>query len=1008
MNAATEDTKPVSTGHSPLAAGQLIAGFKVQAITPVKEARLLACQCEHIKSGARVIHLINEDDENLFSIAIPTPPPDDTGVPHILEHSVLSGSQKYPVRDPFFEMIKMSMATFINAMTGPDCTYYPVSSNVKRDLFNLADVYFDAVFHPILSEKTFQREGHHFAPLQAGNPTGELTANGIVFNEMKGVFSNPEQKIQYSMSNGLFPDTVLGHCSGGAPDSILTLTYEAFKQYHRSLYHPSRAHFLLYGNIPTREYLEFLDDRLIPFQRLSVSPPVVDRQPRWSVARKIEDTYPIGQDETPSSKTYIVMNWLAGDALDPMDIAALDIIALVLLGNEAAPVRKALVDSKLGQDTFCPGLQTNGPELMFGLGLKGTEPERAADFVSLVHRVLKSCVDHGIDNEQIETAFQQAAYQRLEIHSGYPLHIMDSVLSSWIYDRDPLLFLHMKSHMEKCREKYKSDPGFFTRLIKERFLDNPHNILVVLKPDRGWQVRVEAGFSTRMKHERERITDKQAQAIASDAMDLERISGTPNSPEALATLPQLKIADLPAKPKDIPTSVESLGGGTSLIRTDVFSNSVNYIDINFDLTGLPADLWPYLNYYADAIHKLGAAGMNFEQISRRVAAHTGGIGCWPCFHTHCSDATRSILGLRFTIKALDGQMESALEVFRDLLFGLDPHDKARLRDVLKQALTNCRTDLLFDAGTADSHAARGFTQEAFLGELVGGLPQLALLRRYNADFDTLSDHLMTRIDALRENLLVRNRVTVAFTGSDGAAGIVRSSLKDWLTRMPSMPLKAAPTGFIRFNTPRMEGLAAPIQIAHCSQVMPAPHYSSDDSVFLSLGAHIVNMDYMLNEIRFKGNAYGASFRYDSLGGLLHLGSFRDPHVNRTLKVFSSVTDYVRNADWTQTDIDRAIIGVARGDERPIRPEQATRLVMQRHLSGQTLQLRETRHARLLHSRPADVKQALLGMLDQGTSRASTCVMANRQKLEKANLKLRDGQLAIEEIEPDSQSEALAR
>lgn len=982
-----------------LKAGDRIDGFIVMSVTPLHDTRMTAYRLDHIRTGARLLHLDADDDENLFSIAVPTPPPDDTGVPHIIEHCVLSGSRKYPVRDPFFEMAKMSMATFINAMTGYDCTYYPVASNVRQDLFNLADVYFDAVFHPLLSEATFHREAHHLCPANRKDPAGDMRINGVVYSEMKGVYSHPEHKLSYLIVHNLFPDTVYRLDSGGKPEAIPNLTYADFKNFHRTFYDPSLAYFVTYGNTPISSYLQFLDKLLEPFGRVASPPPSLRRQPRWTQPHTLEDAYPIGADETAAEKTYIVISWLVGDGLSPADVTCLEVLGLILLGNEGAPIRKAVIDSKLGQDTFCPGLQIVGPESTFGVGLKGSEPERARAFVSLVLDTLTRCAAAGFERDHVLASFQQAAYQRLEVHSGYPLHVMDCALSSWIYGSDPLTFLHMKEHLETCRARYEGDPGLFSRFVRERLLDNPHRLTVVLRPDCGLQARTDAAFEEHMKGVRAGFSTDQARRIASEAGKLERLSGTPNSPEALAMLPQLKVKDLPAKPKHITTVAENLGGGNELLVNDVFTNGVNYLDLSFDLTGLSSDLWPYLAQYADAVHKMGAAGMNYEQVSRRIAAHTGGISCWPWFQTRVAGPDLSLCCLQFAIKALDDQVEPALEVLHDLLFSLDPGDRNRLHDVLIQDLAQCRTELVFGAGAPPSHAARGYTPQAHLADLVNGLPQLPLVTNLAAKFENLAQDLIKKIESIRNTLLVRGRVTASFTGSDRAADAVRRALGSWLRQMRDEPIRDAPTGFVPYAVPPRDGLAAPIEIAHCAQVMPAPHFSHPDSVLLSIATHIVSMDYMINELRFKGNAYGASCRYDGLGSLLFLTTFRDPHVARTIKVFDELTGYVRGIEWTQTDIDRAIIGVAKGDERPIRPESATNLALHRHLSGLTRRLREERHDRLCRAGPSEVRRALLETLEGGRERSAVCAISSRRKLEEANMEMPGSPLAIQDVEP---------
>lgn len=974
-----------------------IDGFLVKSITDLLHLNLIAIQMEHIKTGARVLHLLSDDMENLFSINFPTPPPDDTGLPHILEHSVLAGSKKFPVREPFFEMLKMSMATFINAMTGWDCTYYPVASNVKQDLFNLAEVYFDAVFHPLLTEQTFRREAYHFMPVDKSNPTGNLTINGVVYNEMKGSFSDPESKLYREMSRALFPDSIYGKESGGDPDSIPDLTYENFIQFYQNYYHPSNAHIFLYGDIPTEEYLKFLNDKLAAFERKDIRP-LMSLQPRWNQPKMMTDYYPIGKDEDLTEKTYIVINWLVGKGTDEMDVARLFILSNILFGNEAAPLKKAIIDSKLGQDLIFSGFKPVGLESTFRVGIKGTEADRTQKFVDLVFKTLTEIAANEISSDRVDAAFQQAAYHYREILASYPLHLLDRVMDAWIYGVDPLTFVRMNDHLEACKSQYQSDPKMFNKLIQDRILENNHRLTFVLKPDKELQARHDAAFAEKMKKIRSQFNNEQVKKIAEESDKLEQMSGTPNSPEALATLPQLQVIDLPRKPKHIPTTFQKLDNSVNFLMNDVFSNGVNYLYLDFNLKGLPKNLWQFLPRYADAIHKLGAAGMNYEQIANRISSYTGGITCWPYFTTHATDPNHSIWGLRFSLKTLDEQIEPALAVLRDLIFAVDPKDKARLRDVLTQTYARYRTVLVHDgSSTASRHAARGFTPEGYLQEMINGLPQLKLTERFNNNFEGLNSELMNKIESVRNFLLVPDRLTISFTGSEEAGKILQNTLSHWIKDMSEQAIKQEPVEFVPYETPPREGLAGPMEVAYCSQIIPSPHTSHPDSQLLKLGARIISLDYLLSEVRFKGNAYGAWCRYNGLEQELEFGSYRDPHVPRTLDVFARVPDYVRKAGWTQTDLDRAIIGTAKNYEKPIRPKQATESALHRFLTGQTPEFREQHFEQIISATVKNVKQKTIEFLETNFEKSAICVVSSREKLEEANHQLKDQALSIENI-----------
>lgn len=987
--------------------GAELHGFHLRGATPVPEVRSVAYLLEHPASGARLLHLHTADPENLFSVSFPTPPPDDTGVAHILEHCVLAGSRRFPVREPFFEMIKMSMATFINAMTGEDSTYYPVASNVAKDLFNLAEVYFDATFHPLLTEQTFRREGHHLAPRGAANggAAARLAISGIVYNEMKGAFSDPDACLGRLLNHNLLPDTIYSHESGGTPEAIPDLDYDFFRRYHATYYHPSNAYFFAYGDIATADYCRFLGARLSDFTRRPVSwPPGAGadafapaRQPRWSEPRVLHESYPIGAAEPEAERTYLVNAWLTGDALDPVDAALMRILSLILAGNEAAPLRKAIVQSRLGADLTYSGSSSVGREATFLIGLRGSESDRAGQFRELVDTTLQRVADTGISPELVETAFRQAAFEYLEVQPLFPLHTLFRVVGSWIYGEDPLSFLRLGTHLETCRARWAQEPDLFARLLRERLLDNPHRLNMVLRPDRAMQERFDQRLAARVQSLEREMSEAQIVQAAADAAELEQLNSTPNTPAQLASLPQLRVDDLPAALQHVSTAVSEVAGIT-LLRNDVFSNGVNYLALDFDLTGLPAELWPFLPRYLEATAKLGVAEAGYEEVARRKAAATGGISASVSLSAHSAAAGRVLRGVRFSLKALDDQLEDALAILDRVVFSVDPRDRARLQEVLVQARMRYRTGLVRGgARTASLHAGRGLDLEGHLAEIVNGLPQLALCERLTGSFDQEYAALTERIEQIRDFLLVRGRLTVSHTGTERGAGRVAAALASWGERLRAEPISDVDLGFAPYATPPREGLAAQMDVAYCAEVMPAPHFSQPAAVPLEVGAHIVNLDWILPEIRFKGNAYGAWFRYDALGGSLALGSYRDPHVTRTLDVFRRTRDYVAAANWTESEIGRAVIAVAKRGFTPLRPRPATGLALQRHLAGITPELREARHERLKAVTAAEVRQALQQALAAGFPRSAVCVVASRDKLEQANRELDAGQLAIEEI-----------
>lgn len=1052
------------TPTTSLKVGDKLHGFEITQITPLPSLRATAIRATHPKSGAQFLHVLADDTENCFAITFPTPPPNDTGIPHIMEHSVLAGSRKFPVREPFFEMVKNSMATFINAMTAQAYTVYPICSNVKKDFFNLAEVYCDAVFHPELKEDTLRREGHHLTLEDNNNLDSPLKVTGIVYNEMKGAYSTPESVMYKIAGRGLFPDTPLGRDSGGDPDTIPDLTYEQFLEFHKTFYHPSNALIFTYGDIPTEEHFKFLapvldefsveDVKKVkeverakgknggtsvspvdkepnaqagtpmpPISQHSTTPPLHHstpiRQPRWSAPRRIEHEYPIGKNEDDKARTFLVLNWIVGDALDPDETVAWEVLDKILLGNEAAPLKKAIIDSKLGADLIFAGAGGSSHELTFHVGLKGSEVDRADAFEKLVLGTLEQLAATPFEKSRVDAAFQQLAYETLEVSTLFPMRVLHGTNAAWPYGGDPLTHLRGKELLDACRARYANDPQMFNRLITDGLLKNPHRLYVILRPDREAQAKADAAFARKMAEKKKQFSRDEIARIAKEAAELEAAQGKPNPPELLAKLPQLKVADLPAKPRHIPTHTAPVAGIT-VLRNDVFANGVNYFELDINLEGLPPELYAWLPRYNEAVNKMGAAGQSFTQIAERRAAYTGGVGCHTQVFRHATDPSRSLRRIRFSMKTLDGQEANALKLLGDLIFAVDPRDKARLRDVLTQTRAAHRTALINDGmGTARRQASRGLSPEAALEHLFISPDTLRVIEDLTANFDQRADTVINNVERVRNFLLTKNvaagftpaektsdagvkpaatRWTVSFTGSDRVFKTLCSTLEEWSARMKdTAPTADAPAPFSPFTSPPREGLAGPMKVAHCIKAMPAPHLAHPDVPLFRLGLYLSRFDYFLPEIRFKGNAYGAGIGHDDGQCLIVFNSFRDPHIVETLRVFEDYREWISAQDWTQTDIDRAIIGSAKEAERPIRPAEATSTALVRHIRGDTNELREQRYRTMLGATPKSVKQTLLRVLESGEPKAAVCVVSSREKLQEANKSLGDRALKLADI-----------
>lgn len=979
----------VSKPRTSLKPGTTCAGFLVTRIRPLDNPPSLAIEARHQYSGAELLYLYSFDEENLFAAAFRTPPPDNTGVAHILEHSVLGGSRKYPVKEPFVEMLKMSMATFINAMTYPDKTVYPVASNVENDFFNLIDVYCDAVLHPNITPITLQQEGHHLAFTRPGDITSPLTIKGIVYNEMKGAYSDLDSLIDRTSSQFLFPDSPYGMDSGGSPDAIPSLSYAAFKDFYDRYYHPANGKFFVHSCVSPEKTLAFLDERL---QQAPVPPSEIDsnipRQPRWSSPRETVVSYPIASEEDPENKAAVTINWLTGDLSEPLTDLAMEVVDRLLLGHAAAPLRKTLIDSQLGHDLTSSGYDNGRMETTFHVGLKGTRVEARGEIISLVNETLSKVVEEGFDEAAVKRAFHQLEYAHREIQSLYPLRLMDWVYSAWMYDYDPLTYLETEDQLAQLRDIYAANPSYFSDLVRERLLENEHRVDVLLKPVPGLQEEREIELQDQLEKVRGEKTEEELLEINKQDQVLEKLQSQPNSPEDVARLPQLHINDLPAEPREIDTDTKGWQDNPPMLVPRIETNGINYLMLAFNLENLPRRLWEYVPMFSVLLTRMGTNEHSYSDVAERIAENTGGLHAQTFVGTGAESPQDLLTYLTVGAKTLGRTLPETLNIIRELLFELDLQDMQRLYDVVKQVRERSVSHIIPGGHRfVARHAARKLSPAAAVSEMFSGLPQIrtvdSLTRNFKRDIGTV----VKRLEEIRGFLLNRDLIRVSYTGSSEQEHEVRN----WLDSLPVAESLHSVDDVASFDpvslkpgNHRDEGLAMEADVAFCATVIPAPHSADPRSAAVQVLAHLLSFDYMWEEIRAKGGAYGGSCSYNASQGTLALLSYRDPHIARTLGVYQNLLDYVRNHTWTEEDIQRAVIGCARGHQKPIRPGWATNAALWRQIGGFTPEIRREQRRQLLAVTPAQVKKVAAEVLEKGFECASTCVLASRGKLESEN------------------------
>lgn len=966
-------------------------GFKITRITPLPRLRATAIQARHEASGAQFLQIAAEDEENLFAIAFRTPPPDDTGVPHILEHAVLNGSRKYPVKDPFVEMLKNSMATFLNAMTYSDKTVYPVASNVKTDFFNLVDVYCDAVFHPRITPFTLKQEGSYLGFADPADPNSPLRLNGIVYNEMKGAYSDVESYTNRMIEKYLFPGSPYGNDSGGDPDTIPDLTYEQFRKYYDSFYHPANARIFIYGDIPAADHFKFLDERLRDCPPLPDNPisSEIPRQPRWTEPRKVQIAYPADSDSEPEKNSIITVNWLVGDCTEPLIDLAMELLVQLLLGDASSPLHKALIDSRLGKDLTLSGYQNGVLETTFHVGLKGTAASRVEEVENLIFSTLEKVSREGFDQERMAIAFHQMQYGQREISSRFPLKLMSWAYNSWNYDLDPLVYFRTEELLEELKQKIEGDSSYLTLLIKDRLLNNKHSLTLSAVPDSGLQNRKETERQNCLAAKRARMSQDELNEIKEEAIKLRREQQTPNPPEAIAALPQLPVSAIPEKPREIPREVSELSENLNFIHNHLFTNQVNYLTIGIDIQYLPKDLWTYLPLFCLLFSQMGTERENYETMARRIAGSTSRFQAGTFLTSMSRDP--QIMSTQFTVNitALDETLPRAMDIFKELLFTIDFSDQRRLRDVIEQTRERFLSSIIPNGHRlAALHAGRTLFPITALGNELNGVPQIRLVNQLALEFEERAEELIEKLNQIKQFLQQRRRLTVSFTGSSSLAEHSTAWFKNLKNKMkPDIFKKEVRNIVIPSVDIDIEGLAFPADVAYYAACLPAPHLSQPGSVAMKLLAHILNFDYMWENIRVLGGAYGASCSYDPGSSIIKLISHQDPDIVNTVKVCDSIGDYLKNFRLSSEALDRARIACAKNNEQPIRPGPATSTSFALWLSELTPEIRQSRRKELLSVTPEEVVKAGQDIFQANMNRARRCSISSRSRLEDAKEKL---------------------
>ena len=966
-------------------------GFELLRDEQIPEINSRARLYRHVKTGAELLSIENDDENKVFGITFRTPPPDSTGVPHIMEHSVLCGSRKYPVKEPFVELLKGSLNTFLNAMTYPDMTCYPVASQNLQDFYNLIDVYLDAVFYPLLTPHTLQQEGWHF---ELDDPDGQMSIKGVVFNEMKGVYSSPDSLLEQYTQESLFPDTPYGVDSGGDPLVIPDLTYENFKRFHDVYYHPSNARIFFWGDDDPEQRLEILDSWLKHFERIPVESEV-PLQPKFDRPRRVEERYDPGE-EADGAKSMITVNWLLTEAGDPEETIALSVLRHALIGTPASPLRKALIDSGLGEDLAGSGLSTHLRQYTFSTGLKGVLPENLDRVEQLIFDTLRRLADDGIDPETIAAALNTVEFRLREQNTGaFPrgLFNMINALNAWLYERDPLAMLAFERPLEQVKAQGAGSSRYFSQMIRDCFLDNPHRTTVTLRPDPSVGPEREAAERARIEQARAAMSPDDLQNVVIDTLELRRRQQMPDTPEALATIPTLTRDDLEPRVKTIPTEVEQVGGSQILFH-DLFTNGIFYLDLGFNLHNLPAEYLPYVPLFSRALTETGAGDQNFVQLLQRIGRSTGGIR--PALFTSAvRGSAQSEAWLFLRGKAMAAQTGELLAILRDVLSSARLDNRERIRQMALEEKAQLESNLVdYGHHIVGSRIRAHFHEADWASEQMGGVDQLFFLRELIDRIDRDWPAVQEVFETIRRLLVNQNSMLANVTIDRAAGQNVLPQVRDFLTAQPDGEIP--PAAWEAEPRPGGEGLTAPAQVNFVGK--GANLYTAGYELHGSILAIVPNLraGYLWDRIRVQGGAYGAFASFDRNSGVFSFLSYRDPNLTSTLEVYDQTVDFLRSAHLDDAELTKAIIGAIGDMDAYQLPDAKGYTAMIRRLLGITDEERQRLRDQVLGTTVDDFR-ALGDALGQAMERENVIVvLGSANAVQSANTALGD-RLTIRKI-----------
>lgn len=933
----------------------------------------------HKKSGARIAILSNNDDNKVFYIGFRTPPEDETGVPHIIEHTTLCGSKKFPVKDPFIELAKGSLNTFLNAMTYPDKTVYPVASCNDQDFKNLMDVYLDAVFNPNITkyEEIFKQEGWHY---ELTGKDDELKINGVVYNEMKGAYSSPDEVLSSQIYRSLFPDNTYSKDSGGNPEYIPKLTYEAYLDFYHKYYHPSNSYIYLYGDMDVVERLEWLDKEYLSQYEYKKVNSEINKQPAFDEIKNVEAQYSITMDDSQENKTYLSYNRVVGDTLDKMLYQAFDVLDYALVSSPGAPVKQALIDAGIGDDVY--GSYDAGIlQPVFSFVAKNANASQADEFESIIENTLKEVVKTGINKEALLAGINSSEFKFREADFGqFPKGLLFGLncLDSWLFD-DMKPFIHLECLDTFAKLRRAVDTDYFEKLIQEYLLDNTHGSSVTVKPKRGLGNEKEEALAKELSDYKASLSDEEINKLIEDTEHLKKYQEEPSSDEDLRKLPMLTRADM--KKNAMPFSnIEDELLDVKVVRHDIESNGIDYISFLFDAGDFEQSELGYLGFFTNALGLVSTEKYSYTDLANATNIYTGGISTGTASHPDIKDRNNFVFKFEVKLKVLEKNLGKALELMEQMLLTSDFTDTKRLGELVAQIKARLQANLSSSGHlVAAMRSMSSFSRYALYQDELKGIAFYRSICRIEKELSESPERVSDKLAAIAKKLFARNRMLISFTGNNEAYGNAKPSLEKVIAgfnKMSTMGKQAE----VHFNTAK-EAFVDASQIQYVAKTGDFVCEGYEYTGALRLLRIILSYDYLWINVRVKGGAYGCMNTF-LRSGESYFVSYRDPNLSDTLDVYDRIPEYIKSFSPDERDMTKYIIGTFSTLDTPMNPEAKGSRSLSAYLEGITYEQIQKERDEILNAQPEDIRR-LADLVEAVLKKDSICVIGNENMIKES-------------------------